>query len=185
MARLNTHLKEFRTNSSGNITLTASLAALPMLTIAGGAIDYVSMSRDITSFQSAVDTAVMAVTASDLASLTGLSGNALTQRMTQLETMASNFIEANYTSRTGRDNGFDVDLMIDGSKVQLSATHKVDSVWMKSFGIIPPEVIITSEVQKAARPIELVSGDGYDRVDGNDLHGTGADRRAQPDEQDL
>ncbi|WP_373504781.1 hypothetical protein [Aestuariivirga sp.] len=156
MSRRQSKLKELLRNTSGNITLTVALAALPMLTVAGAAIDYVSMSRDITSFQSAVDTAVMAVTASDLASLTGLSGNALTQRMTQLETMASNYIEANYTSRTGRDNGFDVDLVIDGSKVQLTATHMVDSVWMKSFGIVSPEVTITSEVQKAARPIELV-----------------------------
>ena len=142
-------------NTGGSVTVVTGLSALPLCVVAGAAIDFISMTRDIAAFQAAADSAVMAVATSDRASLTGLSGTALEARMTELETLATRFIDSNYEARTDHDKGFSLDLDIDGTRVLLTAVHPVDSVWMEGFGIVPPTVQITSEVKKAARPAEL------------------------------
>ncbi len=143
-------------DSSGNITMTAALAALPLFMTAGAAIDYVSMTRDLSAFQAATDSAVMAVVASDKARITGLTGTALANRMNELEGIASDYIEANYAPRNGSDNGFSLDLTITGDMVRLTADHDIDAPWLGAFDLFGPTVTVTSEVKKAAQPVELV-----------------------------
>jgi Flp pilus assembly protein TadG len=149
-------LQRYLKNTAGNVTITAALAALPLFMTAGAAIDYISMTRDISAFQAATDSAVMAVVSSDKARITGLSGTALAQRMTELETIASNYLEANYTARNGGDGELSLDLEIDGQKVLLTATHEVEAPWLGAFDLFGPEITVTSEVKKAAQPVELV-----------------------------
>ncbi len=141
---------------SGNVTITAALASVPLFIIAGGAVDYVSMSRDISAFQAAADSAVVAVAATEKARISDLTGNALTARMGELERIAHSYIGKNYHPNAGNDGNYTVNLAIDGQTVRITATHEVSTPWLQSFGVVGPTITVTAEVKKAARPVELV-----------------------------
>ena len=149
-------LGRFLRNSAGSVTMFTAFSALPAFIAVGAAIDYMSMTRDITSFQAAADSAVIAVVASDGASLTGLTGSALATRMDELEDIATKYIEANYRNATGKDTVFDANLEITGQKVLLTSTHYVPTTWLAAFGIVGPTATVVAEIKKAARPVELV-----------------------------
>ncbi len=153
---LSSSLKRYLRASGGNVTMITALATLPMMLITGAAFDYVAMSRDKLAFQAAADAAVLAVTASDKAAIGGLSGAALTTRMAELKTLANNFMRQNYKARTGANATFDINLTIDGQKVRLTATHTLDTAILGGFGFVSPTATTISEVEKAARPVELV-----------------------------
>lgn len=143
-------------DTAGSMTMITALSALPAFVVAGAAIDYMSLTRDITAFQAAADSAVIAVVASDAASLTGLSGAALDARMAQLETLASKYIQANYRNATGKETVFEAKLEVTGQKVLLTSTHYVPTTWLAAFGVVGPTATVVSEIKKAARPVELV-----------------------------
>jgi Flp pilus assembly protein TadG len=149
-------LGNYLRRTGGNVTMITALSIVPLAAVAGAALDYANINRDITAFQNAADSAVLAVTASDKARITGLTGSALAARMAELDKIATDYIAANYVPRNGHDPDFTLSLAIDGQKVKLTAVHKVELTWLGALGIQGPNVTIVSEVKKAARPVELV-----------------------------
>lgn len=147
--------KVFRSDR-GNLTPIVALSAVPLAVVAGGAIDYVNMNRDITEFQAAADAAAFAVTSSTRSALSGLSESQKTQRLTELKAFAQDYIDRNYKPNFALPEADSLNLNITGQKVTLTAEHTVPLTWMKAFGIAEPRVQVTSEVLKAARPVELV-----------------------------
>jgi hypothetical protein len=148
--------KSLAKSEAGNMTMITALSAIPLFAAVGAAIDYANLSRDLTHFQAAIDSALVAVVSSDKASITGLSGDALSTRMAELKTKAQKYIDENYTPLFPQTIPDTLNLAIDGQKVSITATHQLPITWMSMFGISDPVVTITSEVKKAARPIELV-----------------------------
>ena len=148
--------KALAKRDTGNVTIITALSAIPLVAAVGAAIDYANISRDLTSFQAAIDTALVAVVSSDKASISGLSGDALAARMAELKGKALDYMEKNYEADFVQSVADTLNLAIDGQKVTITATHQLPITWMHMFGILEPTVTITSEVKKAARPIELV-----------------------------
>ena len=140
----------------GNLTPIVALTAVPMAVVAGGAIDYVNMNRDITEFQAAADSAAFAVTSSTRSALSGLSEEQKAARLTELTAFAQDYINNNYKPNFELSEDDELNLNISGQKVTLTARHTVPLTWMKAFGIAEPRIEVTSEVLKAARPVELV-----------------------------
>jgi Flp pilus assembly protein TadG len=149
-------LKALAKRDTGNVTIITALSAIPLVAAVGAAVDYANISRDLTSFQAAIDTALVAVVSSDKASISGLSGDALAARMAELKGKALDYMEKNYQADFVQSVEDTLELAIDGQKVTITATHQLPITWMHMFGILEPTVTITSEVKKAARPIELV-----------------------------
>jgi Flp pilus assembly protein TadG len=148
--------KALAKRDTGNVTIITALSAIPLVAAVGAAIDYANISRDLTSFQAAIDTALVAVVSSDKSSISGLSGDALAARMAELKGKALDYMEKNYQADFVQSVEDTLSLAIDGQKVTITATHQLPITWMHMFGILEPNVTITSEVKKAARPIELV-----------------------------
>ena len=149
-------IKALAKRDTGNVTIITALSAIPLVAAVGAAVDYANISRDLTSFQAAIDTALVAVVSSDKASISGLSGDALASRMAELKGKALDYMEKNYQADFVQSVEDTLSLAIDGQKVTITATHQLPITWMHMFGILEPNVTITSEVKKAARPIELV-----------------------------
>ena len=76
--------------------------------------------------------------------------------MAELKGKALDYMEKNYQADFVQSVEDTLNLAIDGQKVTITATHQLPITWMHMFGILEPNVTITSEVKKAARPIELV-----------------------------
>ena len=148
--------KALAKRDTGNVTIITALSAIPLVAAVGAAVDYANISRDLTSFQAAIDTALVAVVSSDKASISGLSGDALAARMAELKGKALDYMEKNYQADFVQSVEDTLSLAIDGQKVTITATHQLPITWMHMFGILEPNVTITSEVRKAARPVELV-----------------------------
>lgn len=148
--------KALAKRDTGNVTIITALSAIPLVAAVGAAVDYANISRDLTSFQAAIDTALVAVVSSDKASISGLSGDALAARMAELKGKALDYMEKNYEADFVQSVADTLSLAIDGQKVTITATHQLPITWMHMFGILEPNVTITSEVRKAARPVELV-----------------------------
>ncbi|MCB1376758.1 MAG: VWA domain-containing protein [Alphaproteobacteria bacterium] len=142
--------------TSGNVTMMLALSAVPVSAIVGAAVDYANITRDMAAFQAAADAAVLAVASSDRASLSNLDDEQKAQRISELEDDAARFIVKNYNSKGSDVAPSDVALAIDGASVILTTTHEVPTLWLGSLGIYGPTVTVTSEVKKAARPVELV-----------------------------
>jgi Flp pilus assembly protein TadG len=147
--------RRFTDSANGNVTMILALAAVPAVLAAGAAIDYARITRESAAFHSAVDSAAMAIVASDRASVSGLSETALNARMSELEALALDFITKNYVPQFGGDDHINVDLEIDGTKVRLSASHDYPTTFMRLAGIDYTSLSVTSEVKKAARPVEI------------------------------
>lgn len=156
MKKFASRLRYFERNDQGNLTMITALAALPIMVAVGAAVDYGNATRDIAAFQNAADSAVLAVVTSDRAAISSLSANQKTARIAELEAYAKSYIEKNYKSYSANVTVQTPDIAIDGQKVTLTTTHEVPTSFLAGLGVVGPEVTITSEVKKAARPIELV-----------------------------
>ena len=140
--------KALAKRDTGNVTIITALSAIPLVAAVGAAVDYANISRDLTSFQAAIDTALVAVVSSDKASISGLSGDALAARMAELKGKALDYMEKNYQADFVQSVEDTLSLAIDGQKVTITATHQLPITWMHMFGILEPNVTITSEVRK-------------------------------------
>ena len=139
----------------GSITPLLGLAAVPAFIAAGSAIDMVRINNEQAAFYLAVDAAALAVAGDDRASVTGLTGTALTTRMAILETLATKYINANYDNTTGSTTAISAHLTINGSEVKLQSSIGIPMTIMSIVGIQDYVFHATSTVKKAIRPIEL------------------------------
>ena len=152
----NRKLKAFRKNSMGNISALTAAAAIPMMIAAGAAIDTVRINREQVAFDAAVDSAALAVAADDRASLTGLSESQRATRIAELEAYAKKYMEENYTPQFGSNPVMDAHINITGQYIELTAAHDFPTTIMSLTGIEKINLVSTSQIMKAMRPIELV-----------------------------
>lgn len=93
-------LRSFRRDARGNVAIFTGLAAIPLFIAAGVAIDVARASRSQNALQVAVDSAALAVAASDKASLAGLSDAEKAARKGQLKKLAENYVKANFSDQS-------------------------------------------------------------------------------------
>ena len=151
----NRKLKAFRKNTMGNISQITAAAAIPMMIAAGAAIDTVRINREQVAFDAAVDSAALAVAADDRASLQGLSSSQAATRIAELEAYAKKYMEENYTPQFGSNPVMDVHIDITGQYIELTAAHDFPTTIMSLTGIDEVNLVATSQIMKAMRPIEL------------------------------
>ena len=149
-------LKAFRKDCLGSITYITAVAAIPMMLAAGAAIDTVRINREQVAFAAAVDSAALAVAADDRASLAGLSESQSATRIAELEAYAKKYMQENYTPQFGSNPLLDVEVEITGQYVELTAAHDFPTTIMSLTGIDEINLVATSQIMKAMRPIELV-----------------------------
>lgn len=101
-------LHRFRSDARGNVAIITGLAAIPLLVAAGVAIDIARSTRSESALQVAVDSAALAIAASDKWSMAGLTDAQKAARKKELENVATNFIKANY-----QDDGADVAVSVN------------------------------------------------------------------------
>lgn len=109
-------LRSFSRDARGNVAIITGLAAIPLFIAAGVAIDVARASRSENALQVAVDSAALAVAASDKASLAGLTDAEKAARKAELKKLAENYVKANYS-----DQGTDL-------TVNVSVTDEVITV---------------------------------------------------------
>src|SRR5213076_1812936 len=90
-------INRFKRDAQGTVALVAGLSAIPLVLVAGVALDAERAYHDRTALQAAVDGAGLALGASDLSDLDGLTTSQVATRMSQLTSMANKYIAANYT----------------------------------------------------------------------------------------
>lgn len=149
-------LKAFRNDCLGSVTHITAVAAIPMMIAAGAAIDTVRINREQVAFDAAVDSAALAVASDDRASLAGLSESQAATRIAELEAYAKKYMEENYTPQFGSNPVMDVKVEITGQYVQLTADHDFPTTIMSLTGIEKINLVATSQIMKAMRPIEMV-----------------------------
>lgn len=149
-------LKAFRNDCLGSVTHITAVAAIPMMIAAGAAIDTVRINREQVAFDAAVDSAALAVASDDRASLAGLSESQAATRIAELEAYAKQYMEENYTPQFGSNPVMDVKVEITGQYVQLTADHDFPTTIMSLTGIEEINLVATSQIMKAMRPIEMV-----------------------------
>jgi Flp pilus assembly protein TadG len=148
--------KQFLRNRGGSISISMGLAMLPVFAATGIAIDAVRLSREQAAFQSAVDSAALALGADERALTDHLRGAALAERIALLETLATKFVNANFAREAGSPNTLRVKVEVDAKIVRLKAAHVFDPIFMKYAGSEGFELGFVSEVKKPGRPTELV-----------------------------
>ncbi len=146
---------DFARDSRGNMTMILALSALPMFACISAAVDYASMTNDITKFKAAADSALLAVVGSDKAKLTGLSDAQKAARLTELQNLAKTYIAKNFPDRYGSAVPTPT-LIIDGQTVRMNVSYKVNAPMLSTFGLYSPTITVDSAVKKAASPVELV-----------------------------
>ena len=100
--------------------------------------------------------AALAVASDDRASLAGLSESQAATRIAELEAYAKKYMEENYTPQFGSNPVMDVKVEITGQYVQLTADHDFPTTIMSLTGIEKINLVATSQIMKAMRPIEMV-----------------------------
>jgi Mg-chelatase subunit ChlD len=155
-SKISSALKRFFKNESANVTMMAGLAAIPMFLASGAAVDMVRVNREQATFQAAIDAAVLAIAADPKSAIGGLSGTALETRIQELEGMAREYVEANYSAESGNANAVTIDVASSNQAVQITAYSTFPTTIMSFAGVYTMELKAFAEVQKAMRPIELV-----------------------------
>jgi Flp pilus assembly protein TadG len=149
-------IRGYLKNASGNLTMIVGLTAVPMVLAAGVGIDFVRINQEETAFHAAVDSAMLAVVASDRASLTGLSDSQTTARIAELNSYAAKYIAENFHANDTDPPAVTTELAITDAKVTLIAHTSIPTSLMGFSGARETNFNVTSEVQKGARPVELV-----------------------------
>jgi Flp pilus assembly protein TadG len=150
------HAKQFLRNSSGGMAVPMALSMIPIFMATGVGIDAVRITREQAAFQAALDSATLAVSANELSATEGLTGTALTERITALETLAMKYVRANYTRETGANSNIQLGVEVTGQMVLIKATHRFPTTIMRYTGVSSIKLGFEAQVQKAMRPVEVV-----------------------------
>lgn len=148
--------RSFAADDGGNVLMTLALAALPMLACVSAAVDYASITNDITKFKAASDSALLAVVGSSRAKLTGLTDTQKAARLAELQAYARTYLAQNFKQRDGAAPIPTPVLTIDGQTVRMTVSYQVHAPMLSVFGLYEPTVKVDSTVKKAAAPVELV-----------------------------
>jgi Flp pilus assembly protein TadG len=143
-------------DTSGNVSLIFALAAIPLLLALGAGLDTARITREHSTFHAAVDTAAIAI-AGDARSATDSSGNVPPANLAALQTLANEYIKANYSPERGISAGaVTVDLKITGADIKIDAKIDFPTTIMKLVNIDSIALQTSSTVVKAMRPVEVV-----------------------------
>ncbi len=151
MAVMRKLLNRFMRNTRGSVALLAGLSAVPLLLAAGVAVDMARASHEDEAFQSAVDSSALAVAASDLSDLGGVTQAQMPARMAALNDLAKKYISANYTPHFHDDTQIQVNVEVanDGS-VRVEGYHDFPTAIMRIVGINEIDIGAHAQVKKSA-----------------------------------
>ncbi|MCW5692019.1 MAG: TadE/TadG family protein [Pseudolabrys sp.] len=118
-------LTAFRRDRSGNVAITFALAALPLVGTVGAAVDFSQANRTKAALQSALDSAALM-----------LSRDAATLSTTELNTKATNYVQAMLNQPQAKDITVSAAYTSDGgSKVVVNGSVSVPTVFMGVIGV--------------------------------------------------
>jgi Flp pilus assembly protein TadG len=151
MAVMRKLLNRFKRNTRGSVALLAGLSAVPLLLAAGVAVDMARASHEDEAFQSAVDSSALAVAASDLSDLGGVTQAQMPARMALLNDLAKKYINANYTPHFHDDTQIQVNVTVanDGT-VRVEGYHDFPTAIMRIVGINEIDIGAHAQVKKSA-----------------------------------
>ncbi|MBC8037263.1 MAG: Tad domain-containing protein [Rhizobiales bacterium] len=147
-------------DTRGSLSTIIGLSIIPLFLAAGVAIDSARVSREQVAFAGAVDSAALAVAASDRSDLSDVEDDAaaMAARIAELKAFAALYIGENYTPQFHDDTAIAVSLDITDTKVTLSASHDYPTTIMKISGVTELTLHALAEVTKkkvAKSPIEI------------------------------
>ena len=145
-------VRDYLRDSRGSLSTMLGLSVIPLFLAAGVAIDTARVAREQVAFAGAVDSAALAVAASDRSDLSGLSGSARTTRLAELKAFATTYITENYTPHFHDDTVISATLDITDTKVSLSASHDYPTTIMKITGVTELTLHAVAEVTKKKIP---------------------------------
>jgi Flp pilus assembly protein TadG len=149
-------LGQFLRNTAGSTSLTMALAALPVIALAGAAIDMARASREKATFYASVDAAALAIASDDRTAMAGLtSASQIETQRVALENYAKQYILVNYKKEKGSTPVVTAKLDLTGQNLVLDAKLDFPTTMMGLFGIEKMTITAKSEIAFAARPLEL------------------------------
>lgn len=143
-------LRRFFVNQSGQVALTAGLAAVPMFAIAAGGIEVARYNSDRAAFQNAIDVAALAIANDDRAST--LDSTKIQENQIALEAVAESYIAKNMPNA----DDIKAHVTLTGSQVKLKVDHQFKTILGGMVGFQSVDMDSSTTVEKAMRPVELV-----------------------------
>jgi Flp pilus assembly protein TadG len=134
-------LTRFKRNNKGGIALVAGLSALPLLVVAGVAVDFVNRNKYQEESQAAVDAAALAGAATKT-SFDSILHKTLTGADAKKDG-ATKMLQANLTDRL-KISSHSSQITIDDNKVKVDMTVTVPTAFMRLVGISTVSVKVTS-----------------------------------------
>jgi Flp pilus assembly protein TadG len=128
-------IRRFNSDLRGNVAMMFGLAAVPLLLGAGIAVDYARSSQSESQLQAAIDSAALAVAASDIADLTGLSESEIEARKAELKELAQSYVYANYEAAGGDTSDIEVSISVEQGIIKVDGKHKLNTTLMNVAGI--------------------------------------------------
>lgn len=126
-------IRRFWRDERGNFAIIFSLAAIPVVALAGMALDYSRISAAEDRLQAAVDSGLLAAA--------GEAGS----RTSDMQLLAASFIEANMG-----DVPVDVKTTIDHHRIRIEASHELALPVLAAIGKPVTEIVVTGELTSAA-----------------------------------
>jgi Flp pilus assembly protein TadG len=146
--------RDYCNNTSGNIATFFALSVPFVLIAVGSALDSARITREYTSFHSAVDSAAVALATDTRAST--LNGPVSQANLTALTEVAKKYIATNYSPDVNFSGEVTVDLSVTATNIIVNANLEFPTTLMKLVGVDSVSMSTTSQVELASRPIELV-----------------------------
>ncbi len=156
--RVARQFRDFVCDQRGNITLMATLSAIPVVAAVGAGVDYARISRETTALSAAVDSALLATISSENSKLSGLTEAQKAQRLATLKTTVTNYLKDNYNSERGASAEINATLVINGDTVTMTATQEMPMTLMSFLGTPSINITVTSEAVRGlavTTPIEM------------------------------
>ena len=137
---LRRHIARFRGARDGNVAVIFSLALIPMIGLAGAALDYSRASRVRTSMQQVLDaTALM------------LAKNAGNQTSAQMQTLGRQYFKAQFTVTDVKSSKIAVAYSQGDSTVQVTGTAAITTSFLRILGFKKINVAASSTAAFAAK----------------------------------
>jgi Flp pilus assembly protein TadG len=121
-------LKRFAGNERGNFAIIGALCAIPLVGVAGLALDYSRIASTKERLQASVDAAIIAAAASG-------------GGVNDMQLLAADMVEANFT-----EGDVKVETVVDTYRMRLEARYFLDLPVMAVVGKPETEIVVTAEV---------------------------------------
>jgi Flp pilus assembly protein TadG len=140
-------LRRYLGGENGSVSWIMGAAAFPVMIAAGVAIDSIRINREQTSFAAAVDSAALAIAASEQSDFTGLSDSQKQQRLVELGQLAETYIQKNYQT-TAPAGDIETEIEITDTTVEVHATHEIPMTLTSLIGIEHANLDAVAEVTR-------------------------------------